>query len=49
LEFSRQIDFSEPRIRINTEVADPRLLDWNEKDAWDELADYYKHLTGKAE
>ena len=39
-----QSDFSEPRIRINTDVADTKALDWSEKAAWDELADYYTRL-----
>jgi nucleoside-diphosphate-sugar epimerase len=39
-----QSDFSEPRIRINTDVADTKALGWSEKTAWDELADYYTRL-----
>jgi UDP-glucose 4-epimerase len=41
-ELKAQSDFSEPRIRINTDVADVKTLDWSEKVAWDELADYYR-------
>jgi nucleoside-diphosphate-sugar epimerase len=36
-----QTDFSEPHIRINTDVVDGKSLAWNENDAWDEIADYY--------
>jgi len=39
-----QTEFSEPRIRINTDVADTGTLDWSEMAAWDELADYYAEL-----
>jgi UDP-glucose 4-epimerase len=39
-----QTEFSEPRIRINTDVADTGILDWNETAAWDELANYYTEL-----
>ena len=39
-----QSDFSEPLIRINTDVADDQTLNWSEKNAWDEFADYYKQL-----
>jgi len=44
LDLRPQSDFSEPRIRINTDVPDTEALNWSEKDAWDELADYYAHL-----
>jgi len=39
-----QTEFSEPRIRINTNVADTGNLDWSEMVAWDELANYYTEL-----
>jgi len=39
-----QTEFSEPRIRINTDVADTRILDWSEMAAWDEMAKYYTEL-----
>jgi UDP-glucose 4-epimerase len=42
-----QTEFSEPRIRINTDVADIGTLDWNETTAWDGLANYYKGLMTK--
>ena len=40
LELKAQTDYSEPRIRINTDVA--QAIDWSEKAAWEELATYYK-------
>jgi nucleoside-diphosphate-sugar epimerase len=45
LEFAEQTDFSEPRIRINTHVPDAAALGWDESQAWDELADYYRKKT----
>jgi hypothetical protein len=44
----RQIDFSEPQIRINVNVPDANALRWNEHSAWDELAEYYKVKMAKA-
>lgn len=41
LEEIRQADFSEPPIRINTDVAHHIERDWHEHAAWNELADYY--------
>jgi UDP-glucose 4-epimerase len=43
-ELKPQTEFSEPRIRINTDVADTGTLDWSEKTAWDEVANYYTAL-----
>jgi UDP-glucose 4-epimerase len=43
-----QSEFSEPLIRINTDVTDAKSLNWTEKIAWDELADYYTHLLTTA-
>lgn len=42
-----QMEFSEPKVRINTEVLNPRQLEWNETQAWDELAVYYESMYGK--
>jgi UDP-glucose 4-epimerase len=39
-----QTEFSEPRVRINADVADIGTLDWSEVAAWDELANYYTEL-----
>ncbi|MDQ7064917.1 MAG: NAD(P)-dependent oxidoreductase [candidate division KSB1 bacterium] len=36
-----QKEFSEPKIRINTDVLNPDEFGWDEKKAWDELAAYY--------
>lgn len=41
LEEIRQADFSEPPIRINTDVAHHIERDWHEHAAWNDLADYY--------
>ena len=43
-ELQRQTDFSEPKVRINT---DPLHLAWDEGKAWDELAFYYQNLYCK--
>jgi UDP-glucose 4-epimerase len=43
----QQTEFSEPRIRINTDVADTGTLDWSEMAAWDEVANYYTELLTK--
>jgi UDP-glucose 4-epimerase len=42
-----QTDFSEPHVRINTDVLDAKALGWNEEAAWDELAKYYGQLMGR--
>ena len=36
-----QYEFPEPRIRINTDTADGNALNWNELNAWDDMAAYY--------
>ncbi len=43
-----QSDFSEPRVRINTDVVDTTALNWSEEIAWDEFAQYYRQLLGSA-
>jgi UDP-glucose 4-epimerase len=40
-----QVDFPEPRVRINTDPPDVGALDWNEATAWDEMADYYSNAA----
>jgi UDP-glucose 4-epimerase len=45
VELKKQVDFSEPRVRINTDLPDGDALGWNQSAAWDELARYYQHLT----
>jgi nucleoside-diphosphate-sugar epimerase len=47
VEMKTQTDFSEPRIRINTDVPDVASLKWDEKQAWDDIADYYRQLHSK--
>jgi nucleoside-diphosphate-sugar epimerase len=44
VDLKRQIDFQEPRVRINTDPVDVQSLHWNEAQAWDEVAEYYKGL-----
>ena len=41
VELKKQVDFSEPRVRINTDPPDADALGWNESAAWDEIAHYY--------
>jgi UDP-glucose 4-epimerase len=36
-----QVEFPEPRVRINTDPPDTAALGWDEATAWDEMADYY--------
>jgi hypothetical protein len=40
-ELKSQVEFLEPRVRINTDGFDPSTLNWSETRAWDELANYY--------
>ena len=42
LELKEQTDFSEPRVRFNTEPASELVRNWSEVKAWDELASYYR-------
>jgi len=41
LELLEQTEFPEPRIRINTDAADPAGLGWSEERAWDAFAEFY--------
>lgn len=41
LELRDQVEFPEPRVRVNTDPLDARRLGWDETQAWDELAEYY--------
>ena len=43
-----QTDFSEPRVRINTDVVDAAALSWSEEAAWDEFAEYYAQLMSNS-
>jgi UDP-glucose 4-epimerase len=47
VEMKQQTDFSEPRVRINTDVPDVSALGWDEKTAWDGIADYYRQVHSK--
>lgn len=40
-----QLDFPEPRVRINSDPIQPSDYHWNESLAWDELADYYLSIN----
>jgi UDP-glucose 4-epimerase len=44
VELQKQVDFPEPRVRINTDPVDTNALAWDESAAWDEMADYYCRL-----
>ena len=39
---ARQTDFSEPMVRLNTDVPDAAALGWTEVAAWDGLAQFYR-------
>jgi UDP-glucose 4-epimerase len=41
LEFADQSNFSEPLVRINTDLASAAAPQWAEESSWDELARYY--------
>jgi UDP-glucose 4-epimerase len=42
VELKVQTKFTEPRIRVNTEPAETMVSGWNERDAWDAIADFYR-------
>ena len=44
VELQKQIDFPEPRVRINTDVPDVDAFGWDEPAAWDAMAYYYQRL-----
>jgi nucleoside-diphosphate-sugar epimerase len=44
VELKKQVDFSEPRVRINTDLPDADALGWDESAAWDDMAHYYRQL-----
>jgi nucleoside-diphosphate-sugar epimerase len=48
VDFKTQVEFPEPRVRINTDVLDAAALGWNEAEAWDELARHYRQAAGVA-
>lgn len=47
VELKDQIQFTEPRVRINTDLPDAKALGWDEAKAWDELAEYYRQTLAK--
>ena len=47
LDFAEQLDFPEPRVRINTDPVKSLFPDWSEKKTWDDLADYYVETLGQ--
>jgi UDP-glucose 4-epimerase len=47
VEFKQQVEFPEPRVRINTDTLDTVRLGWVESEAWDELANYYENRIQK--
>jgi UDP-glucose 4-epimerase len=49
VELQKQIEFPEPRVRINTDPPDTDALGWNESTAWDEMAFYYQCLDAAPE
>jgi UDP-glucose 4-epimerase len=42
VELKKQVEFPEPRVRINTDIPDGSALGWDESSAWDEMACYYQ-------
>jgi nucleoside-diphosphate-sugar epimerase len=42
VELKKQVDFPEPRVRINTDVVDADELGWDEPTAWDLMARHYQ-------
>ena len=36
-----QTDFSEPLMRVNADIIDPKVYGWDEAKAWDAIADFY--------
>ena len=49
LQLERQVEFGEPKIRINVDPVDGDAIGWSESEAWDELAFFYlQTLTAEA-
>lgn len=44
VKFAEQVEFAEPRIRVNTEMVDGRALGWDEVKAWNGIAEYYSQI-----
>jgi nucleoside-diphosphate-sugar epimerase len=47
-ELKTQTEFPEPQVRINIDVPDGRALGWDEAEAWDDMARYYRRAMGRA-
>ena len=47
MDLAEQTEFTEPRIRVNTDPLDTSALGWSEAEAWDELASYYQDGEGR--
>jgi nucleoside-diphosphate-sugar epimerase len=45
---AHQTEFSEPRVRINTDIPDAKALGWDESEAWDAMARYYQEFQHTA-
>jgi nucleoside-diphosphate-sugar epimerase len=45
VELKRQVEFPEPRVRINTDFPDAAAAGWTEAAAWDEMAAWYRALV----
>jgi UDP-glucose 4-epimerase len=45
VELKKQGDFSEPRVRINTDLPDTDALGWDESASWDAMARYYQDIV----
>jgi nucleoside-diphosphate-sugar epimerase len=46
LELAHQTEFTEPRVRINTDTPDASALGFDEAKAWDAVAEYYLRMYG---
>ncbi|MCE5317041.1 MAG: NAD(P)-dependent oxidoreductase [Parachlamydia sp.] len=44
-ELQQQVDFPEPKVRINTDPLPHAKLGWEDEKAWDELAHYYQSIS----
>ena len=47
VELLKQTSFPEPGVRINTDIPNIEALGWDESNAWDELAEYYRKTFDK--
>ena len=45
LELKTQTEFTEPRIRVNTDPPDAQRLGWDEARAWDQIAEFYQSVV----